>query len=350
MSQQLTFGTRRIGPDSPCFIIAEAGVNHNGDMEMARKLIDVAANAGADAVKFQTFKAEKLVSAHGRKALYQLASTSNEESQREMLRKLELPRQEHLGLMRLCAERGIMFLSSPFEEESATFLAELGVSGLKLPSGEITNYPFLEHVGRLKLPVILSTGMSTLADVDEGLSALRGAGCPAVALLHCVSNYPADPAACNLRAMDTLTTAFQVPVGFSDHAIGMEVSLAAVARGACLVEKHITLDKSLPGPDQRASMAPEEFKAFVRAIRVVESALGDGRKVPVASERDTAEVARKSIVANVDIPAGVRIERSMLAMRRPGTGMPAKLISLVAGRMARTAISEGTTLEWSHVQ
>jgi N-acetylneuraminate synthase len=349
MNKPFTINQRVIGAGAPCFIIAEAGVNHNGDMAMARSLVEAAADAGADAVKFQTFKAAKLTSAHAPKANYQLATTSAAETQQAMLQKLELPHAAHLELIELCRQRGIMFMSSPFEEESASFLVKIGVSALKIPSGEITNFPFLQHIARLGLPLIMSSGMATLAEVDEGLRVLRESGCTNVALLHCVSNYPAAPADCNLRAMATMEAAFQVPVGFSDHTLGVEVSLAAVALGATIIEKHITLDKSLPGPDQPASLEPQELIAFVRGIRAVESSLGDGRKEPALSERNTAMVARKSIVAAADIAAGTTIDRSMVFMSRPGTGLPSKLLPLVVGRTAKTAIAAGATLEMAQL-
>lgn len=350
MNRAFTINHRVIGASAPCFIIAEAGVNHNGDMEIARRLVEAAADAGADAVKFQTFKAAKFVSAHAPKANYQLANTSASETQMAMLQKLELSHAAHFELIDLCRQRDILFLSSPFEEESASFLAEINVAALKIPSGEITNIPFLQYVAGLGCPIILSSGMATLAEVDEALRTLRESGCYSVGLLHCVSNYPAVPADCNLRAMETMATAFQVPVGFSDHTLGSEVAFAAVALGATIIEKHITLDKNMSGPDQLTSLEPQELIKFVRGIRAVESALGDGRKEPAASERNTAMVARKSIVAVTEILAGAVIERWMLSMQRPGTGLPAKLLPLVLGRQARTHIPAGTTLEVAHLR
>lgn len=349
MITPFSINQRAIGPGSPCFIIAEAGVNHNGDVAMARRLVEAAVAAGADAIKFQTFKAAKLASACAPKANYQLATTSGKETQQAMLQKLELPHDAHLDLMALCKERGIIFLSSPFEEESASFLKNIGVAALKIPSGEITNFPFLQHVADLGLPLILSTGMATLAEVDEGMRVLREAGCNNVALLHCVSNYPAAPADCNLRAMATMEAAFKVAIGFSDHTLGAEVAHAAVALGATIIEKHITLDKTMEGPDQPASLEPQELINFVRGIRAVESSLGNGRKEPALSERNTAMVARKSIVAAATIPAGTVIARSMVFMCRPGTGLSSKMLPHVVGRKAKSPIPAGQTLELAHL-
>lgn len=345
----LQLGRRTLGPGHPCFVIAEAGINHNGDPEIARRLVEVAHKAGADAVKFQTYRTDLLLTAHAPKAEYQLASGDPGETQQAMLRRMELPLSAYDGLLRLCDRLGLLFMSSPFEEQSADFLVQCGVEVLKIPSGEITNLPFLAHVARKGIPLIVSTGMATLAEVDEALATVRTSGNPPVALLHCTSNYPADPAGCNLRAMDTLRKAFQVPVGYSDHTEGCAVGWAAAARGAAIVEKHITVDRALPGPDQRASMAPDEFGEFVAGIRTVESSLGDGLKRPRPSEGNTALVARKSLTAAVDLAAGTVIGPSMLVLRRPGSGLPARMLPMVVGRSLCTAVPAGTTLGLEHL-
>jgi N,N'-diacetyllegionaminate synthase len=335
---------RPIGPAQPCFIIAEAGVNHNGDPDMARRLVDAAVEAGADAVKFQTFVAEELVAPSARKAAYQLEDTDASESQLEMLKHLTLPHEDFTHLHNHCRERDILFMSTPFDGESADFLEQLGVPAYKIPSGEITNLPFLEHVARKGKPMIVSTGMAWLGEVEAAVRAIKGAGDPPLALLHCVSNYPAAPGEVNLRAMHTMEASFGLPVGYSDHTPGVEVALAAAALGACILEKHFTLDRTLPGPDHRASLEPEELASLVRGIRTVEASLGHGRKEPAASEADTAAVARRSLVAAQDIPAGTPITEAMIAVRRPGTGLPPAFRSYLIGRTAREFIPAGSVL------
>lgn len=335
---------RTIGAGHACFVIAEAGVNHNGDPELAKRLVDVAVQAKADAVKFQTFRAERLVTPTAPKAGYQSRTTATGESQLEMLRKLELPADAHYELMDYCRRRSIVFMSSPFDEESADFLDSLGVEAFKIPSGEVTNLPFLAHVARKGRPLIVSTGMSSLEDVEAAVRTIRAAGDPDLVLLQCVSAYPANPADVNLRAMETLSTAFGVPTGYSDHTEGIEVAVAAVALGACVIEKHFTLDRSLPGPDHRASLEPAELAALVRSVRNVERALGHGRKEPVAGEADTAAAARKSLVAARDIPRGTTLTEELIAIRRPGTGLPAATRPQLLGRRTRQDIPAGTLL------
>ncbi len=338
---------REIGPGAPCYVIAEAGVNHNGDVAMARQLIDAAAAAGADAVKFQTFKTERLVTATAAKAEYQQRNTGSSETQFEMLRKLELNETAHRELLEHCRARGIQFLSTPFEEESADLLQRLGVPAFKLPSGELTNWPLLEHVARMQKPMLVSTGMATHEEVDAAVGVIRAAGAPPLLLFHCVSNYPAPPAEANLRAMQTMTAAFGVPVGFSDHTAGDEVALAAVALGACALEKHLTLDRALPGPDHRASLEPAEFADLVRKVRHVEMALGSGRKEPAPSETATAAVARKSITLSCAVAAGDVLTAACLTLRRPGTGLSPAQLERIVGRKARRDLAAGTqpTLE-----
>ena len=337
-------GSRLVGPGQPCFVIAEAGVNHNGDPDLAFRLVDAAVSAGADAVKFQTFKADRVASPQAAKAAYQRRRTPEDEAQLDMLRRLELPFDVFECLHAYCAEQGILFLSTPFDEESAEFLARLGVPAFKIPSGEITNLPFLRRVPAYASPLIVSTGMSYLGEVKAALAILAGAGVEDVVLLHCVSNYPADPADVNLRAMDTLRAAFDVPVGFSDHTQGIEIALAAVARGACVLEKHFTLDRNLPGPDHAASLTPDELASMIASIRRVEAALGDGRKRPTPSEVEMAAATRRSIVAVRPIPRGAVITEDMVGLRRPGTGLAPALLSQVLGRRARQDIAPGTLL------
>ena len=342
----LEVGPRKIGRGQPCFIIAEAGVNHNGDLVLARRLVDAAVEAGADAVKFQTFRAERLVTPAAPKAEYQLQATGAGESQLEMLRRLELSPEAHRELNAYCRKHEVLFLSTPFDEGSADLLDELGVPLFKIGSGEITNHPFLGYVARKRKPIILSTGMSYLAEVDEAVKVIRDAGCPQLALLHCVSCYPAEPEDANLLAIYTLATAFGTPVGYSDHTLGIEIAVAAVALGASILEKHFTLDQSLSGPDHRASLVPPRFAEMVRAVRKVERALGDWQKQPVPAEADVRRMARRSLVAACDIAAGTRIEQGMVVAMRPGTGLSPSLLPQVIGRIAKRHIAPAEMLAW----
>lgn len=340
----------KIGPGQPCFIIAEAGINHNGDIELAKQLVGVAAEAGADAVKFQTFKADRVVSATAPKAEYQLRTTDVVESQLEMLQRLELSPEAHSRLWSYCQEQGTLFLSTPFDEESADLLDELGVPIFKIGSGEITNWPFLDYVARKGKPIILSTGMSYLSEVDEAVRVIRQAGCDQLVLLHCVSNYPADPADANLRAMRTISTAFQVSVGYSDHTLGIEVALAAVALGACVLEKHFTLDRHLPGPDHQASLEPDEFRALVESIRLIEQAIGTGTKEPRESEIGNRVIGRRSIVAAQTIEPGTIITCEMLTAKRPATGLQPMCIDSLIGRTAVVRIPIGQLIAFNMIR
>ena len=348
--RQVEIAGHRIGPGQPCFIIAEAGVNHNGNFDLAQQMVEVAARCGADAVKFQTFKAERLVAPNAPKAGYQLRATLTDESQFEMLRRLELSAAAHRELMHHCQKQGLLFMSTPFDEESADLLQDLGVALFKIPSGEITNLPFLAHVGCKGRPMIVSTGMSSLEEVAAAVRTIEEAGNRDLILLHCVSDYPANPADANLRAMSTMSETFHVPVGYSDHTPGIEVALAAVAMGACVIEKHFTLERNLPGPDHRASLEPGELAALVRGIRIVEAALGHGRKEPAASEASAAAVARRSIVAAHDIPAGARLTGDMLTIKRPGTGLAPAMRSHLVGRIAAQDIPTNTILTWEMIR
>lgn len=342
-------GSRWVGPGCPAMVIAEAGVNHNGDPAMARRLIDVAVDAGADAVKFQSYRTEKLVLPNAPKLGYQRKNTGSG-TQWAMLKKLELTESAQRWLSAYCRRKGILFLSSPFEEESASFLMKLGVSAIKVPSGELTNHPFLETLAAGGVPLILSTGMATLREVASALRVVRDAGDPPVVLFHCVSAYPSLPEESNLKAMATLAEAFRVPVGFSDHSEGATVALAAVALGACAIEKHFTLNRSLAGPDHRASLNPAELKDLVRAVRHVSSALGDGIKRPVTREKETARAVRKSLVALTDIPKGEILRPAMVGALRPGLGLGPEWLERLLGRRARRRISAFTRLSLGMVQ
>jgi N,N'-diacetyllegionaminate synthase len=304
-------------------IIAEAGVNHNGDLKIARRLIDVAADAGADLVKFQTFNADRLVSPSAPKAEYQTCTTDPSETQHAMIRRLELDRSMHESLIAHCKARGIGFLSTAFDIESLDILVELGLDRFKIPSGEITNLPYLRHVGRFGKPVILSTGMSTMDEIQAALNVLEQSGTPRdrITVLHCNTEYPTPMADVNLHAMLTIRNAFGVDVGYSDHTMGIEVPIAAVALGARMIEKHFTLDRNLPGPDHKASLEPDELSAMIAAIRNIEQAMGDGTKRPSSSESKNIAVARKSIVAGFAISAGEVFSESNLAVKRPGSGI-----------------------------
>ncbi|MFA5844864.1 MAG: N-acetylneuraminate synthase [Coriobacteriia bacterium] len=322
---------------SRVLVIAEAGVNHNGSLARALEMVDAAAEAGADAVKFQTFSAATLLTRIAPKAGYQVETTGDDESQYDMLERLELTESDHIALMARCSERHITFLSSPFDLEAIDLLDGLGVPMIKVPSGELTNLPYLRRVGELGCPVILSTGMATLDEVGAALHVLKADGLPssAVTVLHCTTEYPTPMVEVNLRAMNTIRDAFGVRVGYSDHTRGTHVAVAAVALGAVMIEKHFTLDRTLPGPDHPASAEPEELAAMVAAIRDIEVALGTGVKVPSATEVRNAAVARKSIVAARRIRQGDVLVEADLAVKRPGTGISPMLLDEVVGTIAR---------------
>jgi len=304
-------------------IIAEAGVNHNGELELAKKLIQEAANAGANVVKFQTFRADSLVTNTATKADYQLASTDPRESQQAMIRRLELSEGMHLEIIKECKRLNIIFASTGFDEASVDFLVEQGIDFLKIPSGEITNLPYLRNVGSRNLPVILSTGMATMEEVGQALNILTSSGLEKskITVLHCNTEYPTPFEDVNLRAMISIKEVLGVEVGYSDHTRGIEVPIAAVAMGATVIEKHFTLDRSMDGPDHAASLEPEELKQMVSAIRNIEKTMGDGVKKPSKSEGKNINVARRSIVASKNIKAGEKFTEDNLAVKRPGTGI-----------------------------
>ncbi len=321
---------------SKTLIIAEAGVNHNGDINIARKLIDAAAWAGADLVKFQTFNAECQVTRTAGKARYQKLVTNSAETQYEMLRALELTHEMHLELMSHCSMRNIGFLSTAFDIQSVNFLESLGQTRYKIPSGELTNLPYLRHIGKLEKTVLLSTGMATLAEVKAAISALEQAGTTRanITVLHCTTEYPAPMGEVNLSAMQTMSNCLGLAVGYSDHTQGIEAAIAAVAMGAKVIEKHFTLDRNLPGPDHQASVEPIELKAMVLAIRNIELAIGDGIKRPTASELINIPIVRKSLVAKKSIKMGEVLTPNNITTKRPGGGLSPMLWDEVIGRVA----------------
>lgn len=306
---------------SRVFIIAEAGVNHNGNLEIAKKLVDAAALAGANAVKFQTFKTENLVCKDAKKAEYQMETTNQSESQFDMLKKLELTQEMHEQLIDYCKQKKILFLSTPFDTDSLNYLMRCGIEIIKIPSGEITNYPFLREIGKTGKKVILSSGMSTLEEVRNAVQVLKDNGSKEITVLHCNTEYPTPYADVNLKAMLTIWSELGIPVGYSDHTQGIEVPIAAVALGATVIEKHFTLDKNMDGPDHRASLEPDELQAMVMAIRNIELALGNGKKEPSESEKKNINIVRKSIVAKCDIKAGDLFTEKNLITKRPGIGI-----------------------------
>jgi len=329
------------------FIIAEAGVNHNGSVEIAKKLVDAAKDAGSDAVKFQTFKSEKTVSIFAAKAEYQKGTTDESETQLEMVKKLELDMNEHREIMSYCNQKGIMFFSTPFDLESVDMLNVLGLGVFKIASGEITNLKLLEKIGSLNREIILSTGMADLTEVKDALNVLNEAGTPRekITILHCNTEYPTSMEDVNLLAMQTVNKAFNTKVGYSDHTTGIEVSIAAVALGATVIEKHITLDKNMKGPDHKSSLDPREFKEMVMAIRNIEVALGDGVKRASLSELKNKNIARKSIVAANDIKRGEIFSERNITVKRPGCGVnPMKWYSVI-GEVAKRDFKEDEAIE-----
>lgn len=335
-------------------IIAEAGVNHNGSIALTKKLIDVAVDAGVDFVKFQTFKANKLVSKSAAKADYQKKNTDiNEDSQFEMLKKLELDKFVHTELNEYCSSKGVKFLSSGFDEESIDLLDQLGMQFFKIPSGEITNKPYLEHVAKKGKPVIMSTGMANLGEIKVALDVLMDQGLikEQITVLHCNTEYPTPMKDVNLKAMLTIRDELNVKVGYSDHTLGIEIPIAAVALGAMVIEKHFTLDRNLPGPDHKASLEPHELKAMVRAIRNVELALsGNGIKEPSESEKPNIPVARKSIHFKQRVVAGTKLTSEHLIMKRPGSGISPMEINKVIGKTLAVTLEADTLLLWDHLE
>lgn len=340
------------------FVIAEAGVNHNGSDDLALQLVEVAAQCGADAVKFQTFSADKLVRPGAEKAEYQKATTGGGD-QHSMLKRLEMSKDLHARLFERCAQLGIEFMSTPFDEEAADFLLDMGMRRVKVPSGEITNHAFLRFLTSKNRPLIVSTGMASLEEVQEAIAVIAderkrlGRTQPIeemLCILHCTSNYPAASSDVNLRAMQTIAQATGLPVGYSDHTLGVAVSTAAVALGAVVIEKHFTLDKSLPGPDHQASLSPDELAQMVSQIRAVEQALGSALKQPTASELPVRALVRRSVTTARAVPAGALLVPDDVCLLRPGLGIQPKEQESAMGRRVRVALPAGTTLQWSDLE
>ena len=329
------------------FIIAEAGVNHNGSIELAKKLIDVAVDSGVDAVKFQTFKTELCISKNAVKADYQIKNTKNaNETQYEMVKKLELSEQTHHELIAYCKQKNIMFLSTPFDHESIELLNNLGLEIFKIPSGEITNLPYLRHIGKLNKKVILSTGMADIGEIEDALDVLISAGTKKenITVLHANTMYPTPMEDVNLKAMVTIGNTFDIAYGYSDHTLGIEVDIAAVAMGACCIEKHFTLDKTMEGPDHKASLEPDELNAMVKAIRNIELALGSSIKKPSKSESPNIQIARKSIVALKNIKQGETLSEENITVKRPGNGISPMRWDEVVGTKATKNYKEDESI------
>lgn len=331
------------------YIIAEAGVNHNGDINLAKKLVDIAKKAGCDCVKFQTFSADKIVTKKAKKAEYQVENTKNNDSQYEMLKKLELSYEEFKELKDYCDEIKIDFLSTPFDEEAADLLDSIGVGAYKIPSGEITNKPLLQYVAKKNKQMLVSTGMSTLEEVKKVIDWIKETGNNDIVLFHCTSNYPAPFESVNMEAMLTLGKKFDYPIGYSDHTKGIEISLMSVAYGATVVEKHFTYDKNAEGPDHRASLEPEELCRMVEAIRHIEAAKGNGEKQPTQSEMSTREVARKSLVWSREMSVGEIVKRDDLCCKRPGTGIQPEELEKIIGCKIMKACDEDALVSWNDI-
>lgn len=331
------------------FIIAEAGVNHNGDIRIAKQLVDEAKAAKVDAIKFQSFNASKLVTKNAPKAEYQKKNTGNG-NQYNMLKKLELSIENHIELKNYCDKKSIMFLSTPFDEESVDLLEKIGVSLYKVSSGDLTNIPLLQYIASKNKPIILSTGMANLGEIEDAIEAIKETSNIEIKLLHCTSNYPTKYEDVNLKAMNTLKNAFNLEVGYSDHTNGIEIPIAAVAMGAKIIEKHFTIDKKMEGPDHKASLDPLELKEMVSSIRNIEQAFGDGIKKCNKSEENTRKIARKSIVLCKPIKKGQIIERSCLTCKRPGDGISPKYINKIIGKIANIDMEKEYSIRWEDVR
>jgi len=330
-------------------VIAEIGCNHNGDKQIAKKLIKAAAESGADVAKFQTFNPDELLTVDAPKALYQIKATGTKETQFERLNRVKLDKKDHKELKSYCENSNIIFCSSPFDHQSVDLLHELDVPFFKVASGEITNLPLLEHISSYGKPIILSTGMSNLDEIEDALNAIGEKGRKQVVLMHCISTYPANWEDANLRAIKSLREAFNLPVGFSDHSTGIELSLVAVGMGAVIIEKHITVSKEMDGGDHMASLDVHEFRDLVSKIRRIEGALGDGIKRCIHSEENVKEVARKSIVARRAVDMGRIITRDDLVIKRPGVGIPPKYLSMIIGAKAKESILADKLIKWSQL-
>lgn len=350
MPPTITLERHLIGEGYPCFIIAEAGVNHNGDEAIARRLILEAARTGADCVKFQSFKAERVVLENAPKANYQLQTTDPQESQIDMLRKLVLPENAYPRLMQLARDAGLVFMSTPYNIEDVDFLDALGVSAFKLASIHIAEPHFLHYVARKGKPVIVSTGMATLAEVDEAVRAIRATGNEQFILLQCTTNYPSQPEDANLRTIPTMRQAFDALIGYSDHTQNDNACVASVALGACVIEKHFTLDTNMPGPDQSTSYDPAQFTQLVQNIRETSVLLGSHRKQPTAIERLNAQGMRRSIVTKRAIQAGETLTAEMLTFKRPAAGLKPAFLEHIIGQVASVDLPADTLLQWEHIR
>lgn len=342
----ITIGDKIICNGSPVFIIAEAGVNHNGDVGLAKRLIDVAFESGADAVKFQTFKANKLISSKAPQGDYRSTGVDV-----KLIEKLELSLQHYIELIDYCNELGIVFLATPFDFGSVNLLEKLEAPAYKVSSSDLTNLPLLQHIAKKQLPVLLSTGMGNLSEIEQALHSIaqimdKQINHLPVVLMHCVSHYPAPMDQINLNAIKTLMDTFKLPVGYSDHTRGVEAAMAAVVMGACVIEKHYTLNRNFPGPDHKSSVEPEELKFLVESIRNIESALGDGIKKPAPCELSAITISRKSLVAACNIKAGQPITRDLLEIKRPGTGIEPKYYDLIIGKKSIVDIQEDEVITW----
>jgi len=348
MTKAIKIGNKYIGEGQSVFIIAEAGVNHNGSLKLAKKMIDAAKSSGADAVKFQTFKTENLVTVNAPKAMYQ-KRTDSFKSQFKMLKSLELSESDFVELFDYCKKKKIIFLSTPFDSESANFLYRLNMPAFKVASGELTNMPLLLQIAAYHKPIILSSGMANLKEIKEAVRAIYSTGNKNLILLHCTSNYPAAFKDVNLKAIETLRKEFNAPVGYSDHTEGMHVAISVIAMGACVIEKHFTLNRNFHGPDHKSSLEPEKLSEMIKDIRDIEKAMGNGVKAPAKSEEEIKKVARKSIVADRDIRKGIRLTEDMVALKRPGTGIEPKYLNKIIGKQLKFDIEKDRILTWDLV-
>lgn len=349
MPHGILIKNKRIGENNKIFIIAEAGVNHNGKLSLAKKLVDAAKRAGADAVKFQTFRTENVVTGTAPMAEYQRKNIGRKESQKDMLKKLELKYEAFKELKNYCDRNKIIFLSTPHSEDTIDFLESL-IPAYKIGSGDLTNFPFLERVAKKGKPIILGTGMSTLKEVHDALNVIHKQGNRDIIILHCTTQYPCPLEEVNLRAMITLKEKLKCLVGYSDHTLGITVPVLAASLGAVVIEKHITLDKSLPGPDHKASLEPREFREMVKKIREVEIALGSNEKKPTEHEKKILKLVRKSIVAKKDIAKGTKITREMLAIKRPGTGIEPKFLERIIRKISMSDIKKDDLIKFKKLE
>ncbi|MBI2627884.1 MAG: N-acetylneuraminate synthase [Candidatus Niyogibacteria bacterium] len=347
VKDMIIIGKKRIGKDYPVFIIAEAGVNHNGSLQIALKLVDAAAKAGADAIKFQTFKAEQVATPESKMASYQKKNIGKQESQLEMLKKLELKEDFYAPIIKRCHEKNIIFLSTPHGGfESVDFLKSLNVPAFKFGSGDINNFPVLEYAAKFNKPMIIGAGMASMKEAACAIAAIQKAGNKKIIVLHSTSNYPTFPFEVNLRAMQTMMKELGVLVGYSDHTLGIQIPIMAATLGASIIEKHFTLDRKMSGPDHKASLEPKELRAMVKAIRDVEIIMGSHVKQPVASEKKHKLLARKSIVAAGNIKKGVKIKENMLAIKRPGKGTEPRFWNKIIGKKTKKNLKKDQFIVW----